>query len=111
MNEYITNIREGDLYKIVVVEGQSFEIRYGYNADYERENDGEPVPILPDLEKEPHYAQSGKRIVTFVQSPCSHFKMRCGDNDNDCCGDCSYYEDSKEMIAICEWEKVMKTKE
>ncbi len=111
MNEHITNIREGDLYKLIVIEDKSFEIRYGYNADYERENNGEPIPVLPDLTKELHYSQSGKRIVTFVQSPCIHFEMRCSNNDNDCCGDCSYYANNKEMIAPCECVKVMKTKE
>ncbi len=111
MSEYITSIREGDLYKRVVVEDKSFEIRYGYNAEYERANNGEPIPILPDLDKETHYTKSGKRIVTFVQSSCIHFKMRCDNNDNDCCGDCIYYADNKEMIAPCECEDMMKTTE
>ena len=43
-------IRDGDLYKTVTVHGKTFELRYGYYEEYERESlFSEPIPIYPDF--------------------------------------------------------------
>ena len=46
--------QEGELFKIITLGGKSFEIKYGYYEDYER-NMGDPIPIYPDFIKAPCY--------------------------------------------------------
>lgn len=101
MNRKCPTIREGDLYEVLLVDGGTFEIRYGYYEDYER-NDSEPIPIYPDLEKNTIYGASGKRIVTHMQEPCSHFKPKTDEDTERCCGCCKHYPQNRQMIEVCQ---------
>ena len=95
---------EGDLYKVYQLDEHIFEIRYGY---YEPEERGmiEPLPIFPDLLKNPVYARDGRSIVTRIQVPCEHYRPVDGEQLEDWCGDCTFYENVKQEIAKCLCEK------
>lgn len=95
---------EGDLYEVLVVDGGTFEIRYGYYEDFERKK-SEPIPVYPDLKRTPIYGVSGKLIVTHMQDVCPHFKPQAGDDTEVCCGCCEYYPQNKQMIDVCLCEK------
>lgn len=92
---------EGDIYKTVTVAGKTFVLRYGYYSDTER--DGEPMPILPDFEKEPHYDEQGNMCVTRIQDSCAHYAPR-GESADGWCADCRHYPDEKEDIGVCQCE-------
>ena len=98
VNSY--SAHEGDVYEVLYVDGGTFEIRYGYYEDFER-NTTEPVPIYPDLSKTPVYGTSGSRIVTFMQETCRHFIPVDGDGTENCCGCCRHYPKNKQMINPC----------
>ena len=99
MNKAKLPIREGDIYEVLSVDGGTFEIRYGYYEDFERDG-SEPIPIYPDLEKSPVYGVSSKLIVTFMQNPCVHYEPRVEDAEA-YCGCCRHYPNNKQMINAC----------
>ena len=90
--------KEGDLFKVIELHGNRFEIRYGY---YE-EIDGqfEPIEIYPDFLKDPVYTKDGYPFVTLMQAPCEHYKKCTDDPDHDC-SNCKYMERGEELIAVC----------
>ncbi len=92
--------KEGDLYMKISLHGYTFELRYGYYEEADRQN-GEPVAIYPDLRNNPIYTKDGYPIVTAVQIPCEHYKVATGCVLEDCCSDCIYYNDSKKEIEVC----------
>ncbi len=92
--------QEGDLYKVVKVGGYSFELRYGFYADFERES-GEPVVIYPDLTACKHYTKEGNMLVTAIQDPCPYYKAPQEKARDECCCDCEYYRYSGDDIGIC----------
>ena len=100
MSKRNLQVYEGDVYEVLSVDGGSFEIRYGYYEDFERDLSA-PVPIYPDLEKTLIYGVSNKRIVTFMQEPCSYYEPRIEDAET-YCGCCKYYPSNKQMINACE---------
>ena len=93
-------IREGDLYRSVVVDGIRFDILYGYYEDFERKA-CDPIPVYPDLEKNPVYTNHGYRIVTQIQSPCNWFTKRDRKCDDEWCRSCKYFEDEHKLIGVC----------
>ena len=95
------SIQEGDIYEVLSVDGETFEIRYGYYEDFEREN-SEPIPIYPDLAKTVIFGTSGKRIVTHMQEPCSYFHPVSEEGTERCCGCCQFYPANRQMINACE---------
>ena len=91
--------KEGDLYGIVRVFGKTFEIYYGYYEDYERQSKyNDPVPIYPDLAKEPQYDESGRQIVTEMQVPCEHYR---GVAQEDRCGRCKHFQKGEQLFGFC----------
>ena len=92
--------REGDLYKILEVGGHRFELRFGFYAEFEREN-GVPVVIYPDLYNQRVYADDGRMLVTAVQDPCPHYTVPAGKTKDECCCDCQYYFNSGDDVGIC----------
>lgn len=91
--------KEGELYGIVTVYGNTFEIYYGYYEDFERESRWcEPVPVYPDLRAEPKYTDRGERIVTEMQAACEAYD---GTPSADRCGLCSHFERGAELFGIC----------
>lgn len=91
---------EGEIFDIINVEDKSFEIKYGYYEEYEREY-GEPVPLFPDMAENPEYTKDGYRIVTKMQDPCKQFEFKTENFSEEWCGSCSYYKDEKSLISVC----------
>ena len=104
MSRQVYPHQEGEIHSVISVDGGTFVIRYGFNDERERET-WEPTPIYPDLDRNPVYGVSGRRIVTFMQAPCEHFIPQEEGADR-YCGCCKYYERAnKQMINPCECEK------
>ncbi len=97
MKEY----KEGDLYKILHINGKTFEIRYGYNSEEERQR-WSPTPIFPDFEKEPLFTEEGKPFVTAIQNVCEYYKPKEKVSGEEWCNDCTKFSLNNEMIGICE---------
>ncbi len=92
--------REGELFKIVEIEGYTFQLRYGYYEASDR-SFLEPVPIYPDLKSVPVYTAQGKPLVTAIQLPCEFYTVPKGETEENCCGDCIYYPGFSHEIAAC----------
>ncbi len=90
--------REGDLFKVIRLHGVTFEIRYGYYEEIDRQN--EPMEIYPNFLDSPVYTDDGCPFVTHMQAPCKHYKRMGRDRDKDC-GTCAYMEQGDELIAVC----------
>lgn len=90
--------KDGDLYKTVTLHGVSFELRYGYYEEFERES-GEPIPIYPDFGNSPVYTPDGRPFVTQMQELCEHGESHFAEG---CCADCRYYCDGEELIGVCD---------
>lgn len=91
---------EGELYKVLHIEGHSFSLYYGYYEACDRENPAmEPMPIYPDFSKEPKYTAKGFPFVTQMQDACPHYQGRRGICCD--CGDCKHFLHGEELIGIC----------
>lgn len=93
----MNKIRDGDLYKIITLFGQVFELRYGYYEEYER-GSTEPIPIYPNFKQKPVYTNEGFPFVTQMQELCEYGESKFLDG---CCADCKYYKDGEDLIGIC----------
>lgn len=91
--------REGDLYKTFSVAGHTFELRYGYYEDHERQL-CPPVVLFPDLIATPLYCQEGYPLVTQIQDPCEHYSTALGREER-WCGDCSHFSSEHPEIGLC----------
>ena len=96
--------KEGDIYKIVKIDGYTFELRFGYYADFERET-SEPVLLYPDLSEHKLYTNEGRQLVTAIQEPCVHYIGAGRRSGDECCCDCRYYIYPGEEIGICSYEE------
>ena len=100
--------KEGDLYKVITAHGKSFEIRYGYYEEIDRQNPKvEPMEIYPNFIEKPIYADDGVPFATAMQKSCGYFK---GETDVDnTCYQCGYYEKCEELLGVCRckarWKK------
>lgn len=90
--------KEGDLYKVIELYGQKFEIRYGYYEDIDRQY--EPYEVYPNFKKHPVYTDDGAPFVTLMQESCKYYKSVGNDSDHDC-SSCVYMERGDELIAVC----------
>ena len=95
--------KEGELYRVVNVQGTEFELYYGYYEEDDRNNPlVEPMPIYPDLLSEPRYTQGGKRIVTRMQDACENYD---GEQDSDeVCGECRRFKRCEALFGVCQTE-------
>ena len=92
--------KEGDLFKIIRLCGETFEIRYGFYEECDRHTKyAEPIEIYPNFLKEPQFTDEGLAFVTAVQVPCEFFSAK--KNENSTCEECSYYRHGEELIGIC----------
>ena len=98
------DIREGDLYKTIVIGDRIFEIRYGYTSEEERGR-WAPVPIYPDFIKTPQYTSDGCPFVTAYQDSCPHYHSKPMATEESWCSDCRHFEKCEEYIGICRCEK------
>ena len=91
--------REGDLYKEISVGGHTFRLVYGYYADFEREGMfNEPIPIYPDLMREPLYTQEGVPLATAMQDVCDCY---VGKEEGDSCSECAYFRKGIDLFGFC----------
>lgn len=93
-----TEPKEGDLYKRMTVFGKSFELRYGYYEEFERQYN-EPMPIYPDFLQAPLYTDDGFPFVTQMQDACIHYIGK-EERDQDCAG-CVHYLHGEEFLGVC----------
>lgn len=94
--------KEGDLYGAVDVYGKRFVIYYGYYEEFERNSIyNNPVPIYPDLAKDPEYDSEGCPIVTQMQVACESYK---GKNGEDQCGMCEHFQKGDNLFGLCRCE-------
>ena len=91
---------EGDLYKLFVVDGHTFEIRYGYYEENERGR-VEPLPVFPDLIKHPVYNEKGYPLAVRIQPACGHYRSRREKFPDGWCGDCIHYDGGREEMGRC----------
>ncbi len=91
---------EGDLYKVIEVDNNTFQILYGYYEESERDR-VEPLPVFPDLKENPVYTSDGKPIVTAIQEPCEYYISKNENRSEEWCGDCISYLDADKEISIC----------
>ena len=89
--------REGELYRTVDIAGRIFHLYYGYYEEFEREHH-EPMPIYPDLIKNPEYTQEGIPIVTAMQDACPYYR---GTADGECCHECAHFLQGEELFGLC----------
>lgn len=95
-------VREGTLFKTIELCGTKFEIRYGYYADFERENEqNEPIPIYPNFVDTPQYTNDGYPFVTHIQDMCDYGHT---DQEDRYCVYCPHFMHGDEMIGICRCE-------
>ena len=92
--------KEGELFKVIHLYGKTFEIRYGFYEECDRNNQfAEPMEIYPDFLKQPQYTDEGIPFITAIQSPCSYF---AGNRDaNSICEDCAHYLHGEELLGTC----------
>lgn len=92
-------IRDGDLYKVLTVFGEKFELYYGYYDERDRYGKyAEPLPIYPDFTREPRYTEDGYPFATEMQDVCIHYLGREGEEG---CYACAHFERGEDMIGLC----------
>ncbi len=92
--------REGDLYKVIEIEKNTFKILYGYYEESERDK-VEPLPVFPNLKENPVYTADGKPIVTAIQDPCEYYAPKNEERSEEWCGDCISYLNTDKEISVC----------
>ncbi len=97
----MSNIKEGELYKTLIVRDKAFDILYGYYCEAERDR-WEPTPIYPDFIKNPQYTKEGLAYVTAEQSVCEHYKPKANASGEEWCNDCMHFKLEQEIIGVCE---------
>ena len=91
--------KEGELFKTVEAHGKIFDIYYGYYDESDRLSQyNDPVPVYPDLGKNPEYDSDGRRIVTKMQIACPYYS---GKGYEDSCSHCAYFRHSKDLFGLC----------
>lgn len=96
-------VREGDLYKSIVIDDVTFEIRYGYYEEQDRFGKyNDPIPVYPDFTRAPIYNKEGKPFATEMQDKCPMYQ---GKPHGDGCNTCIYYEKCEDLLGICQCEK------
>ena len=94
--------KEGELFRSVTTYGKTFELRYGYYGEKDRENPlCEPVPIYPDFVREPIYTDEGKPFVTMMQDACENYKGSARRSPDTTCAECRYFERGEEWFGVC----------
>ena len=98
--------KEGDLYKIVTTFGKTFELRYGYYEECDRQSPlCKPVVIYPDFLGEPVYTDNGEPFVTLVQDACKSYKGEAKRTPNTTCEECKYFQRGEDWFGICTFSK------
>ena len=94
--------KEGDLYKVVTTFGKTFELRYGYYEECDRQSPlCEPIVIYPDLLRAPVYTDEGMPFVTMMQDACKSYKGEAKCTPDTTCAECKYFQRGEEWFGIC----------
>lgn len=97
------DVREGDLYRVINIDGVIFTIYYGYYEEIDRFGKyNEPIPIYPNFNENPQYNMRGEPFVTHMQDICEHYD---GVLNGDSCNTCKHYEKREDLLGICLCEK------
>lgn len=92
--------KEGDIYKVIKLHEQQFELRYGYYEECEREDPTqEPMPIYPNFLDLPMFTPEGFPFVTKMQDVCPHFDGVPSSFSE--CAECGFYCHGDDLIGIC----------
>ena len=98
--------KEGELYKVVTTFGKTFELRYGYYEECDRQNPlCNPIVIYPDFLAEPVYTDGGAPFVTMVQDACNRYGGRSKRTPDSTCAECRYFQRGEEWFGICDCPK------
>ena len=93
---------EGELYKVVTTFGKTFELRYGYYQECDRQSPlCGPVVIYPDFVKDPVYTDNGEPFVTMVQDICKNYRGESKRTSDTTCCECKYFHSGEDWIGIC----------
>ena len=93
---------EGELYKVVTTFGKTFELRYGYYEECDRQSPlCNPVVIYPDFTKEPLYTDEGTPFVTMMQDACPYYKGEKKKTQDSTCDECKYFGHGEDWFGIC----------
>lgn len=92
--------KEGDLHAVVTTFGHTFELRYGYYEDCDR--DGLPDVLYPDLREKPCYSKEGFPLVTRMQDACSSFAADQKRHTDHICGECGYFCRGEDWFGVCQ---------
>ncbi len=98
-------IKEGDLYKVIEIEGRTFEIRYGYYEPELERGKMDPIPVFPNFLKEPLRTADGYPFATADQEICRYFKSKPKISGEGWCNDCEFLEKLEDFLGICKNEK------
>ena len=104
-NENIPNEsehKEGELYKVITTFGKTFELRYGYYGECDRQNPlCQPAVIYPDFIREPLFTETGEPFVTMMQDACGHYKGNTKRTPDSTCAECKHFKQGEEWFGIC----------
>ena len=94
--------KEGDLYKVVTTFGKSFELRYGFYEERDRQSPlCEPAIIYPDFIREPLFTERGEPFVTMMQDACGHYKGNTKRTSDSTCAECKHFKQGEEWFGVC----------
>jgi hypothetical protein len=94
--------QEGELYRVVTTYEKTFELRYGYYDEKDRQSPlCEPAVIYPDFIKEPCSTDTGEPFVTMMQDACANYKSDAKPTSNTTCEECKYFKRGEEWFGIC----------
>ena len=94
--------KEGDIYKVVETFGKTFELRYGFYDERDRQSPlCEPAIIYPDFIREPLFAENGEPFVTVMQDACEHYDGNIEQTPDSTCAECKHFKQGKEWFGIC----------
>ncbi len=98
--------KEGELYKTVTTFGKTFELRYGFYDDKDRQSTlCEPAIIYPDFLKEPLYTDGGEPFVTMMQDACASYEGAEKRTSDTNCAECKHFERGEEWFGVCKCSK------
>ena len=96
----MNKIKDGDVYKIINIQGRVFELKYGFYEEYEKDS-SDPIPIYPDFLANPEYTDEGIPFVSGIQTACGGFDGK--DRELGCYG-CKYFSEYEDLIGLCRLE-------
>ena len=98
-------IKEGDLYRIIEIEGKRFEIYYGYESESERQHGWEPTPLYPNFTEQPQYTKEGVPFAVAYSEVCAHYAPVQREAEDEWCAGCAHFDKREDVIGLCRCPK------